>query len=52
MIKMLSDGWKYGKSHNITAKTHPSLKPFHHLPIEQQAKDHIFQKIVQQATNS
>lgn len=49
MIKMLSDGWKYGKSHNIAEKTHPSLKPFHHLPTEQQAKDHIFQKIVQQA---
>ncbi len=49
MVKMLSDGWKYGKTHNFTEKTHPSLKPFHHLPTEQQAKDHIFRSIVHQA---
>lgn len=49
MVKKLSDGWKFGKTYDFAAKTHPSLKPFHHLPTEQQAKDHIFRTIVHQA---
>ena len=50
MIRMLSQGWKYGKTKDKEAKLHPNLKPFHHLPTEQQAKDHIFREVVLQAT--
>jgi hypothetical protein len=50
MISLMSKGWKYGKEVSQDNKTHPNLKPFHHLPTEQQAKDHIFMAIVQQTS--
>jgi len=50
MIKKTVDGWKFGKVFDATKKLHPSIKPFHHLPIEQQAKDHIFTSIVHQTS--
>jgi hypothetical protein len=52
MLKMLSNGWKYGKVNDTANKKHSSLVPFHHLPTEQQAKDHIFNAIVRQAIDS
>jgi hypothetical protein len=52
MFKMLSNGWKYGKVNDTAKKKHSSLVPFHHLPTEQQDKDHIFNEIVRQAINS
>jgi hypothetical protein len=52
MFKMLSNGWKYGKVNDTAKKKHSSLVPFHHLPTEQQAKDHIFNEIVRQAIDS
>jgi hypothetical protein len=42
----LSEGWRYGKIKDATAKTHPCLVPFEQLPAEQQAKDRIFRAIV------
>lgn len=48
MFKMLSNGWKHAKVKDTVEKKHPSLVPFHHLPTEQQAKDHIFNEIVRQ----
>lgn len=42
-------GWKYGKVKNAEKKEHPRFVPFHHLPVEQQAKDYIFRAIVRQA---
>lgn len=50
MMKMLIDGWVFGKTYNAESKTHPQLKPFHHLPTEQQAKDHIFRAVVHQTS--
>lgn len=52
MFKMLSNGWKYAKVKDTVTKKHPSLVPFHHLPTEQQAKDHIFNEIVRQIINT
>jgi hypothetical protein len=52
MLKMLSNGWTYGKANDTAKKKHSSLVPFHHLPTEQQAKDHIFNAIVRQAIDS
>jgi len=49
MAQKLAKGWSYGKVMDLKAKKHHSLKPFHHLPIEQQAKDFIFHSIVHQA---
>lgn len=52
MFKMLSNGWKYAKVIDTVEKKHPSLVPFHHLPTEQQAKDHIFNAVVSQIMNT
>ena len=40
------DGWKYGPVKNPETKEHPCFVPYHELPIEQRAKDHIFKAIV------
>ena len=39
------DGWKYGEEKNVELKTHPCMKPYSELPVEQRAKDHIFKAI-------
>ena len=39
-------GWKYGKQKDADRKTHPCLREFKMLPLEQRAKDHIFKQIV------
>ena len=52
MKQKLDDGWKYGKNKCTEKKTHHCIVPFHHLPTEQQAKDHIFRAIVRQAIDS
>jgi len=41
----LSDGWGYGSVKDAEKKEHPCLVPFERLPIEQQAKDRLFQSI-------
>ncbi len=46
MQQKLDDGWMYGTLKDPEAKTHPCLVPFSDLPIEQQAKDHLFRAIV------
>ena len=43
-------GWHYGETKNEELKTHPCFMPFDELPPEQQAKDHLFQGIVQALT--
>jgi len=35
-------GWKWGEVKDADAKTHPCFVAFEHLPVEQQAKDHLF----------
>lgn len=52
MKQKLDDGWKYGKVKCADKRNHHCIVPFHHLPTEQQAKDHIFREIVHQAINS
>lgn len=46
MAEKLADGWRYGKTKDMQAKTHPCLVPFANLPPEQRAKDHLFKGIV------
>jgi len=41
-----ADGWTFGEEKDAEAKTHPCMVPFADLPVEQQAKDHIFRSIV------
>jgi hypothetical protein len=40
------NGWVWGKTKSEVLKTHPCLVPFEKLPVEQQAKDHLFSSIV------
>jgi len=47
----LADGWKYGPKKDVKAKNHPCLVLFKYLPIEQQAKGHIFRSIVHALTH-
>ncbi len=39
-------GWTYGEVKDPEAKTHPCMVPFDQLPLDQQAKDHLFRAIV------
>ena len=43
------DGWKFGEVKDAEAKTHPCFVPYDALPVEQKAKDYIFQAIVRAA---
>lgn len=40
------DGWVYGEVKDPAEKTHPCMVPFDSLPLEQQAKDHLFRAIM------
>lgn len=40
------NGWVHGKKKNEELKIHPCMVAFADLPVEQQAKDHIFRAIV------
>lgn len=40
------DGWKYGPAKDAEKKEHPCYVPYEKLPLEQQAKDHLFKAIV------
>lgn len=37
-----ADGWVYGETKDVDAKTHPCMVPYTELPKEQQAKDALF----------
>jgi hypothetical protein len=39
-------GWKYGAVKDAEKKEHPCFVPYEELPLEQQAKDHLFKGIV------
>lgn len=39
-------GWVHGPVKDPLRKTHPCMVPFHELPPEQRAKDHIFFALV------
>lgn len=46
MRQKVADGWKHGTVKDPEAKTHPCMVPFGDLPVERQAKDHLFRGIV------
>jgi hypothetical protein len=46
MKQKLADGWVWGETKSPESKQHPCLVPFHELPVEQRAKDHIFVAVV------
>ena len=39
-------GWKFGPVKDAEKKEHPCLVEFGQLPVEQQAKDHLFKGVV------
>lgn len=41
-----ADGWRYGAVKDAEKKEHPCFVPYEELPLEQQAKDHLFKSIV------
>ena len=43
-----SEGWVYGSVKDEEKKTHPCMLRWAELPIEQKAKDHLFQAIVRE----
>lgn len=40
------NGWKYGPVKDADKKEHPCFVPYEQLPLNQQAKDHLFLSIV------
>jgi hypothetical protein len=44
----LANGWIYGEVKDAQAHTHPCLKPWAELPLEQRAKDVLFRAVVRQ----
>jgi hypothetical protein len=46
MKQKLEEGWKYGPVKDPEKKEHPCMVPFVELPLNQQAKDHIFRAVV------
>ena len=44
------DGWVYGETKDVEAKTHPRIVAFEDLPPEQQAKDFLFRQLVHSLT--
>lgn len=41
-----AEGWTYGPTKDVAAKTHPCMVPYEELPIEQQKKDYFFIGVV------
>lgn len=39
-------GWTYGEEKNLEKKTHPSMRPFSELPLDERRKDALFNAIV------
>lgn len=46
VLHKLDEGWQYGPVKDEFQQTHPAIMPFSELPLEVQAKDHIFRAIV------
>lgn len=42
MKQKREEGWTYGFVKDAVAKTHPCLRPYEDLPVEQRIKDYIF----------
>lgn len=46
LAEKVNSGWVWGETKNAETKTHPCLVAFEDLPVDQQAKDHIFRAII------
>lgn len=46
MAQKVAEGWTYGPEKKPDLKQHHCIVPFDALPVEQQAKDHIFRGVV------
>lgn len=46
MKQKVEEGWVYGPVKDAEHKTHPCIRPFDELPLEQRAKDYIFRAVV------
>lgn len=46
VTKKLRNGWSYGSIKDADKKEHPCLVAWEQLPVEQRAKDHLFNAIV------
>jgi hypothetical protein len=46
LAEKAADGWKYGPVKNPETKEHPCFVPYDELPVEQKAKDYLFQAVV------
>lgn len=45
LMEKQNQGWVYGDVKDPVKKTHPCMLPYGELPIEQRAKDYLFQAI-------
>jgi hypothetical protein len=45
-------GWVYGEKKNTELKQHPSLVPYHQLPLSEKQKDRLFAAIVEALSGS
>lgn len=46
LVQKEADGWVYGDVKDPEKKEHPCMVPYDKLPLNQQAKDHIFSAAV------
>lgn len=46
MDQKVNDGWVFGDVKDEQKKTHPCIKPYSQLPIQQITKDYLFQAVV------
>lgn len=46
LAEKAAGGWKLGPVKDAEKKEHPCFVPFEELPVEQQAKDHLFRQVV------
>lgn len=41
-----AEGWVYGEVKDAEKKTHPCMRPYNELPVEQRVKDYLFIQVV------
>lgn len=46
LVTMRQNGWTYGEKRDEENKTHPYMKPYHELSMQQQRKDAMFVGII------
>lgn len=39
-------GWVYDKEYSVVRRTHPNMRPYHYLSVEEKTKDALFLAIV------